>query len=1271
MTRGQTVEDILAGIPPTLAGIPPTTKAERVRYWFDDDLSSLSTLQQLQGEQQIDVTSLMEGLHTLHFQIVDDHGAVCSPRSEVFLKFDTKYTVSRAAKLRYWFDDQQAVTTVAATSGMQQLDVSSLIDGLHTLHFQIEDETGAVCSPRSEVFLKFNHVTETSDVQAKSLLYWFDDSADGAMLIPMTAGVQQLDASALLDGLHTLHFQVVCSDGSITSAYSSVFLKMDLELPQTKAQRLRYWFDDLVAVQETDVLKGTLLLDASTLVDGLHTLHYQLVDDTGTACSPTSGIFLKMDMEISQTTAKTQRYWFDDDLSTLHEQPVTNGTQVIDVDDLIMGLHTIHYQLTDENGTLSSPRSTVFIKMPERTVSEGENKITEYMYWTNDYSQDNVKVAVPQPASPYQLLTLLPTVKAPIRSSVFHFEVADGQPKIYAKNDIHVRFYDTAGYWADDARTFVDYGVSETIQGISELETTQTFERPAKNGIKWFSFEAEYGDSIALKSNQPTSIQVFDATGKEVYATSADKSVRFGGCHLLANGTCYVAVHDVTGTGSNVTLDAQFIDKFAVFEYTPNRFASTGKTLMTFKGNGLEHVKKVELTDGETTFTADSIIATTDNMMVRFSLDEEMASTQLYTLNVYFHNVETDESKTLNYADGVALELANDVPQMAVEIVTEKRVGDPYPIKVTLKNEGNVPQYGIPFNIAFDNVDNLDEFLFLDVDLLLSDSLYGCREFFTYTDNLLGTGKKGYFMPLLIPYMGPNETRTFTFGVRTKIPHANFNFYAWAGLPWYNALQNDLCPEWSNFLNVYELWDDVSTVTERLVDLPISPASAVRPFNGAGEVVTGTIQGMDRTKEDAVFVAADIEPGSYDHYCFQYKCPVRSPRDIARDLLKLPLLDLKYMAVSSCPKPEAHLVDVYIPGDPNEITGYKAPSGSRYMRDDIVTVGYDIEFENDPEIANSAAHCIVIENQLDPTKFNLKSFTPKEITLSGKKAVLDGSKSFVQTLDLRPEIDAIAELQCAYNVLTGLIRWTFTSLDPMTMEPTDDIMQGVLPVNYDGKSGIGNVTYMVDLLKSFPDGTEIPNKASIIFDTNDPIATPLWGNTIDAVAPAGQVDEAVLRNDTTATIHCVGSDERSGIWKYEVYAQYGSGEVWEKVGECPADSAYLDFRIYDGMDYGFCALAVDSAGNVEAKEFAREASLATYVPGDANMDGKVDMEDVVATVNYYLGTTSTIHFRAADVVKDGVVDMEDAVSICNTYLGTAVSTLRLTKQRLRARPNSQ
>ena len=168
---------------------------------------------------------------------------------------------------------------------------------------------------------------------------------------------------------------------------------------------------------------------------------------------------------------------------------------------------------------------------------------------------------------------------------------------MYAKNDFHIAFYDVSGRRVDENRQFVDYNVSQPITNLTPLETTQTFARPGENEVKWFTFEAEYGDSIALKSNRPVGIQVFDATGKEVYATSADKSVKYGGCHLLADGTCYVAVHDVTGMGSNVTLDAQFIDKFAIFDYTPDRFASMGKTLMTFKGNGLEYVRSVELTD--------------------------------------------------------------------------------------------------------------------------------------------------------------------------------------------------------------------------------------------------------------------------------------------------------------------------------------------------------------------------------------------------------------------------------------------------------------------------------------------------------------------------------------------------------------------------------------------------------------------------------------------------------------------------------------------------
>ena len=1176
----------------------------------------------------IDTAGIISPVHTEYFYHLKD----CSINS-----------------LRYWFDnDTEHVNTINYGGGNVLIDVSKLEPGLHNVYLQIVDAAGNLSEIAHRVFYR----QMRRDVLTWT--YWFDNDEHQMTTLPYSDEGVMIDISELSEGFHTMHNVV----NDITQ--SAVETRMFVKVPQTEGVGYLTCIctvDGHLVSKEKLPLNGGMLqwkMDVDSLDIGVHKAMFQTITPSGAASSIAERYFVR---EITNHEMGSMKCLYSiDNFKTVYQAgTMSNGLFHFDlnVSDIEDGLHRLVYMLVSDNGITTPQKSAIFWKTPL-----GGSGITQYEYWLNN-SINVHRTTLDKRMNPFSFVSLLPVESEPIRSSCFHFELCEGQPMMYAKNDFHIASLDVSGRRLDESKQYIDYNVSQPVTDITLLEATQTFACPGVNEVKWFTFEAEYGDSIALKSNQATSIQVFDATGKEVYATSADQSVKYGGCHLLTNGTCYVAVHDVTGTGSNVMLNVQFIDKFAVFEYTPSRFASSGKTLMTFKGNGLEYVKKVELTNGETTFLADTIIATTDQMMARFSLDEEVAASQLYTLNLYFQNVEIDESKILSYKDGVALEPVNNVPLMRVEIVTETRVGDPYPIKVTIRNEGNVPQYGIPINIAFDNVDKFDELLFNGFELLLSDSLYNCRDFCIYTDNLVGTGKNGFFLPLIIPYMGPNEIRTYTFGVRTKIPHAKFNFYAWAGRPWCQLSMKMRSQQNSNMHDVYDVVDIVDNVT----DLPVSPTSVVRPFLGAGEAIAGIVQGSTRARENAVFDAYGIDPSERDQYSFQFNNSVRSPRDIAADVLGLP--ELGDVAEGSEPNPTPHPVDVYLPGDPNEMTGYSAPSGSCYMKDDVGTIGYDIEFENDPEIANSAAHCIVIENQLDPTKFDLKTFTPKDITLSGKKLELDGSKSFVQTLDLRPKIDAIAELQCSYNIQTGFIRWTFTSLDPMSMEPTNDIMQGVLPVNYDGTSGIGNVTYTVDLLKTFPDGTEISNKASIIFDNNDAIETPLWVNTIDAMTPSGMVYEAVLKNDSTATVHCSGSDERSGVWKYDVYVQYGSGNLWEKVGECLADSAYLDFPVYEGMDYGFCALAVDSAGNVETKELVREASLASYVPGDANMDSKVDMEDVVTAVNYYLGLSSTIHLRAADVVKDDVIDMEDAVAICNTYLGTTVSSLRMVKQRLR------
>lgn len=249
-------------------------------------------------------------------------------------------------------------------------------------------------------------------------------------------------------------------------------------------------------------------------------------------------------------------------------------------------------------------------------------------------------------------------------------------------------------------------------------------------------------------------------------------------------------------------------------------------------------------------------------------------------------------------------------------------------------------------------------------------------------------------------------------------------------------------------------------------------------------------------------------------------------------------------------------------------------------------MNYRIEFENDTAFATASAHVVEIKDTLDGNVFNLPTYAPTGIKIGDKTVYLDGTPEFVRTVDMRPAIDAIVQVEGAYDPDKGIATWLFTSLDPMTMEPTDDVMQGFLPVNYDGISGIGEVTYTVGLKERIPDGTEIPNRASIVFDTNDPIMTPVWTNTVDAVAPESSVANIEMVSDTTVRVSLDGTDNRSGIWKYTLYVQHGVNAPWWE--EAVLDSCSYDFRFYEGIDYGLCVLATDSAGNVERKDMRIE-----------------------------------------------------------------------------------
>lgn len=1199
--------------------IPWTARGQATyegHYWFDDEteLQSIGSFQGGTLHLLTEAGHLTEGFHTIHIQLVDTAGHFSPAHTENFYHLKDRSIKS----LRYWFDnDTDHISTIRYGGGNVLIDVSKLEPGLHNVYLQIEDAAGNL----SEIVYSTFYRMMRRDVLTWT--YWFDGDEHQMTTLPYPGEGVMIDITDLSEGFHLMHN--VVNDISQSAVETRMFVKV----PQTEGVGYMTCIcsmDGHLVGKEKLPANGGMIewkMDVDSLDIGVHKAMFQAITPSGAASSIAERYFVR---EVTNRELGTMKclYSIDNFKTAYQAGTMSNGLFHFDLDvsELEDGLHRLAYMLVSDNGITTPQKSAFFWKTPVGGVG-----ITQYEYWLNN-SKNVHRTKLDKRTNPFSLVSLLPVESEPIRSSCFHFELREGHPMMYAKNDFHISFYDVSGRKLDESKQYIDYNVSQPVTDLTPLETTQTFERPDSNCVAWFKFEAEKGDTIAFRSSQATSLQVFSPTGKEIYAVSEDKSVRFGGCHTWEDGTYYVAVHDVTGSKPDVTLDYMHMARYAVVSQDVYTVGNGGASTITFKGNGFDELESIYL-EGPETITCDSIYHES-NVETSAFFDFTGVATGKYDIHFTFKdgakvlpaNITVEEAKEITFTQQITF---------AKQYLRSR--SNNYQVQIT--NNGNSTAYDVPVAIYIftPELNDLNKVWIKEVDVYeqykkrmptLFDTDFAnhyasvvnnedYKPLFVTEDNVnYEPGLPAVHKAYINLTLRPNTTETFNVAINAS---TNACVHVWSPDTW-ETETHPMCVSNKRYKTIIH-------------DTKCNIASIK----------------AQRCEANRMLIANGQEP------IYEIDdCP-----------------DIKL-----CPPPRTGGKSTPVASfDPNDIYGYTSESGSRFMKDKVQQMDYRIEFENDTTFATASAHVVVIKDTLNANYFDLNSYSPRSVKIGDREESLDGSPQFVRTIDMRPQINAIAQVEGFYDKIKGIITYRFTSIDPMTMEPTDDVMQGFLPVNYDGKSGIGEVAYDVKLRQSFPDGTQIPNKASIIFDTNDPIATPLWVNTIDAVAPAGQVDEAVLRNDTTATIHCVGSDERSGVWKYEVYAQYGSGEVWEKVGECPADSAYIDFRIYDGMDYGFCALAVDSAGNVETKEFAREASLATYIPGDANMDGKVDMEDVVTTVNYYLGTTSTIHFRAADVVKDGVVDMEDAVSICNTYLGTAVSTLRLTKQRLRARPNSQ
>jgi hypothetical protein len=210
---------------------------------------------------------------------------------------------------------------------------------------------------------------------------------------------------------------------------------------------------------------------------------------------------------------------------------------------------------------------------------------------------------------------------------------------------------------------------------------------------------------------------------------------------------------------------------------------------------------------------------------------------------------------------------------------------------------------------------------------------------------------------------------------------------------------------------------------------------------------------------------------------------------------------------------------------------------------------------------------------------------------------------------------------------------------------------------------------MVRTKAGLASGDKIRNKATIIFDYNDPMDTPEVVNTIDSQPPTSAVGGLPPTMDSPSfPVSWSGDDTGgAGIRSYDVYVSTDGGayQVWL----CTTDNTSDTYNGAAGHRYAFYSAATDNAGNHEAMPATPDAST-TVVVGppwqnpvnrfSSNGDDQVTPLDVLLIINcinaYGTGSLPRPGGPAApppyvDVNGDGQVSPLDVLLVINYING--------------------
>ena len=1044
----------------------------------------------------------------------------------------------------------------------------------------------------SSILLLLAAVTAKGEENLITSYFWFDQDAPHITVQGNDPGLQ-LDVSGLSEGLHTLSHVAVTSDGRMTPPVSSTFLR----LPDIYSQDVIDCYaviDNSLSVRYAASVKGSAVhldLDMSTLTDGLHQLTvYMNKAGSQTIIGPAAAYFLKAPSGLNDIIQ--YRYWINNDFENAvtvecdkPDSPFQIAT-MIDVREYPLRSDNFDVEIKQDGGLSMFARNTFNLFAMDAT-----GRFTPAH--TAEYTDRRTHVEVP--------LTSIEELTTCADKNVGTID--DGDVRWF-------RFYgeigDSIALNLSDAASYELYSPSSRLLMKNKSATARA-----------------------------TATKILDETGMHYLAihniaSSIKTRLRLNFTHIPRNTILAVTPPE---------MPVPYV--FAKIDIYGNGMSDAKKlVLISADGNRIETDNITSYDNYNLSCVFDNGISIPSGIYdVAVTVDDRLSGQEVEIVKEKALTV-TDASAPADGQPEISVEVIPSgkasTPYMVDIVVTNESDEPCWGIPFNIACERNGGKVGYVFymrDFLGNNVD-LAGLEYIDTDNLLGTGVDGLYfplvlDFMhPHESRVLKTGiiseaheHIGLYAWAGEPYsseqrrllsLSPEELYELPV-LQSNIMSTLFGAYMIEVADMINnnymmrriarardddnhvlEILQEVTPE---VIGSYEHFSGAANNASTLSNLAQAQGMTFAGISNAGGSVRAYLYFKDnhipgetlreQLENIDLMYSSGIPPEFMPYYQEAKRNMARaaSPGDIVETATDIPfigtVIDFFTGRSAACPDPATtrHDIECLKSFDPNAITGYSDPTGGPYIGLDIRRLTYEVEFENDPANANVSASNVCVSTEFNSGIFDLKSFAPQSVEIGGRTIMLTGEQNFVKTVDMRPDIQCVVEIELVYSSDNGNALWTFRSLDPVSLEPIENSRFGFLPVNDDTGAGTGRICYTVRLNEGLNDNMHFSHKASIKFDDNNPIETSPWTNILDYVRPTSRV--VSVRHDENShdyVFEVSSEDNGSGILSYDLYARTSATAPWSVV-KTAIDGDFVEYTADTDDNPEFMVLATDRAGN--------------------------------------------------------------------------------------------